>query len=56
MSVKEISSKIDEISFDFLKLLEKSRNHEEKMKIFETYYKTLLILEKVKVSEFKMDK
>ncbi|RMA96088.1 hypothetical protein [Hydrogenothermus marinus] len=56
MSVKEINSEVENISFEFLNILEKTRNPEERIKIFETYYKVLLMLEKIKESEIKIDK
>jgi len=51
MSAKEINLKIDELTLDYLKLLKTAKNYEERKKVFEIYYKTLLTLENIKSKE-----
>ena len=51
MSAKEINLKIDELALDYLKLLKTAKNYEERKKVFEIYYKTLLTLENIKAEE-----
>jgi hypothetical protein len=51
MSAPELNQKIDELTKDYLKLLLKARNYEEKLSIFKTYYKTLLTLQQIKFNE-----
>lgn len=51
MSAKEINLKIDELTLDYLKLLKTAKNYEERKKVFEIYYKTLLTLENIKAEE-----
>ncbi len=51
MSAKEINLKIDELTSDYLSLLKTAKNYEERKKVFEVYYKTLLTLERIKSKE-----
>ncbi len=53
MSALELNKKIDELALDYITLISKAKNYEEKMKIFETYYKTLLTLQQIKSYEIE---
>ena len=53
MSIKEMELEIENLSNRFEKLLNKSRNSEEKIEVFSTYYKMLLLIEKIKIDELK---
>jgi len=53
MSVKEMELEIELLSNNFEKLLKRAKNSEEKMDIFSTYYKMILLIEKIKVNEAK---
>ncbi len=53
MSVKDIEIEIERLSDNFEKLLRKTKSGEEKVEIFSTYYKMLLLIEKIKIEESK---
>ncbi len=53
MSIREMELEIENLSKRFEKLLNKSRNSEEKIEVFSTYYKMLLFIEKMKIDELK---
>ncbi len=53
MSIKEMELEIESLSNRFEKLLTRSRNSEERLEVFSTYYKMLLFIEKIKIDELK---
>ncbi len=53
MSIKEMELEIESLSNNFEKLLYKTKNSEERIEVFSTYYKMLLFIEKMKIDELK---
>jgi len=53
MSIKEMELEIESLSNNFEKLLNRTKNSEERIEVFSTYYKMLLFIEKIKIDELK---
>ncbi|HHG74225.1 MAG TPA: hypothetical protein ENK22_04200 [Persephonella sp.] len=51
MSVNEIEQRIEAISRHYCELLCKTKNPEEKQKIFNAFYGSLLLVQQIKIDE-----
>lgn len=51
MSVNEIEQRIEAISKHYCELLCKTKNPEEKQKIFNAFYGSLLLVQQIKIDE-----
>ncbi len=53
MSVLEMKSELENISNKFENLLNKAKGSQERLEIFSTYYKMLILIEKMKIDDIK---
>ncbi len=51
MGINEIKQRIDTISRYYCELLYKTKNPEEKKKIFNAFYGSLLLIQQIKIDE-----
>ncbi|MCX7738428.1 MAG: hypothetical protein N2Z80_03305 [Hydrogenothermaceae bacterium] len=47
MSVREVKIKISQLSKDFMEIIEKEKDTEKKVKLFESFYKTLNLIQEI---------
>ncbi|MEZ0323380.1 MAG: hypothetical protein ABWJ98_03605 [Hydrogenothermaceae bacterium] len=47
MSVKDAKIRINQISRDFIELIEREENYEKRIKLFESFYKTLNLIQDI---------
>ena len=53
MSINEIEQRIAIISSHYCELLSKTKNPEEKKKIFNAFYSSLLLVQQIKIDEIR---
>ncbi|WP_457625354.1 hypothetical protein [Persephonella sp.] len=55
MGVKEIEKNVENLSRYYCELLCKSKNSEEKEKLFKTFYESIILIQQIKIDEICRD-